>query len=286
MLSVEDYRRRVIADMHEMKTFQKAWAIWGSQVEALTDQLGNAQKILDLGSKLSKIFESTAQTGRGQDVLSAAGHAWEALVCWYLNAVFCGSRAVAVRPKKALVPECISDSATINYANDITNTESDLVVIVFPPDFDFPMKATIKALSDSISPKLHLFEVGVVQCKTNWNDNSQIPMLWDMVYRADGFKDHNLTIGRNGHSISDLQSFTYSFMTVPTQKGAFKATDMAVKRVRNLSGGNFWGKPTQNGVALCASEIFNRNFKNAFDKPILQSIEDAISVGQGRLRLT
>ena len=26
------------------------------------------------------------------------------------------------------------------------------------------------------------FEIGVIQCKTNWNDNAQIPMLWDMIY--------------------------------------------------------------------------------------------------------
>ena len=27
-------------------------------------------------------------------------------------------------------------------------------------------------------------EIHIIQCKTNWNDNAQIPMLWDMVYSA------------------------------------------------------------------------------------------------------
>ena len=285
MLSVEDYRGKVIADLYKMKTFQAAWEVWEPQIEAFTDNMSDAQKIYQLGGKLSELFASTGEAGRGQGTLSSAGAAWEALICWYLNVVFSGTRGIAVKQKKALIPACVSDAATINYGTDQTNTESDLVVIIFPEGFDFPVKGGIGPLSDSISSKLHLFELGIIQCKTNWNDNAQIPMLWDMVYRAKGFKDHSVSIGRNSHSIQDMKAFSYSFVTVPTQKDPYKSTDMAVKRVRALSGGNYWGKPTTSGVALSVSEIFSKNFKSAFEKPIVQSIQDAISVGQGRLRI-
>ena len=60
------------------------------------------------------------------------------------------------------------------------------------------------------------FEIGIIQCKTNWNDNAQVPMLWDMIYSAGGFRGRNITIGRNGYNIQNAQSFTYSFVTVPS----------------------------------------------------------------------
>lgn len=283
MKDIEDYRAKVVADLKKGKTFQQAWPTWQPIINSHTANLSDPHKVLSLGDELARVFKSTSSGGRGQGVLSAAGTAWETLVCWYLNAVLCGSRGIAIKQKKAFVPECISDAATINYGNDQTNTESDLLVIVFPKGFKFPSTGGLARLSREISTRLNDFELGIIQCKTNWNDNAQIPMLWDMVYRAKGFNAHNLKIGRRGHSIQDMKNFSYSFVTVPSQKGTYKSGTMAVKRVRNLSGGNYWGKPTSNGIALSASEIFGQNFKSAFDKPNLQSIRDAIHSGGGNL---
>jgi hypothetical protein len=285
MHSVDSYRQEVLNDLKKMATFQAAWKVWEPQIDALTGRMSDPHKIYNLGSELSDIFNATSTAGRRQGTLSAAGAAWEALVCFYLNVVFTGTRGVAIKQKKALIPQCVSDAATINYGSDQTNTESDIVVIIFPKDFAFPSEGGIEALSMAMSTELHNFELGIIQCKTNWNDNAQIPMLWDMIYRAKGFKGQGVTIGRNSHSIQDMKDFSYSFITVPTQKKAQKSTDMAVKRVRNLSGGNYWGKPTDSGVALSASEIFSRNFKNAFDKTIILSIADAVKAGQGKIRV-
>lgn len=276
MSNVEVYRKLVNEELFKSASFSEAWRIWHPVLEQRSNNFSNARSIYELGSQLSSVFFATSTEGRGQGVLSAAGNVWESLVCWYLNLIFSGTNAVAIKQKKKLIPECISDAATIRYGTDETNTESDLIVIVFPKDFKFPDPFNISELSGLISSQLHLFELGVVQCKTNWNDNAQIPMLWDMIYRAKGFSDHNISIGRNGHSISDLKKFTYSFVTVPTQKKPYKSTDMAVKRVRNLSGGNYWGGPTKSGVSFCLNEIFSKNFSSAFDRPIIQSVQNAV----------
>ncbi|MFW5804332.1 MAG: hypothetical protein ACOCWG_03765, partial [bacterium] len=108
-------------------------------------------------------------------------------------------------------------------------------------------------------------EIGIIQCKTNWNDNAQIPMLWSMIYEADSFTNNIISLGRNGYSIRDLKKFSYSFCTVPTNDmNGYKQDSTSVNRVRNLTGGNYWGNSTRNAVASSIKEIFNRNFRNAF----------------------
>lgn len=287
MHSIDDYRNDAVNDLFRSETFKSAWSIWQPQIWKLTDSMTDPKKVFDLGSNISKIFLSTGEAGRAQGALSAAGNVWESLICWYLNVVFSGTNAIAIKQKKNLIPSAISDAATINYGTDQTNTESDLVVIVFPHDLIFPVDGmTVKNLSDYISSMMHRLEMGIIQCKTNWNDNAQIPMLWDMIYRAKGFTDHSISIGRNGHSITDMKKFTYSFVTVPTQSKTIKNTDMAVKRVRNLSGGNYWGQPSKNGVAFSLSEIFNRNFRSAFGTTAIQvSLAEAISKKKGLFEL-
>ncbi|QIQ87956.1 hypothetical protein [Erythrobacter sp.] len=280
MKDIESYRDKVFTDLFASKTAKAAWPIWEPALLSKSANFSDPKKVLSIGSDLATIFKSTGTAGRGQGTLSAAGHAWETLVCWYLNVVLSGSRAIAIKQKKALVPECVSDSATISYGVDQTNTESDLIVIVFPDGFSFP-GGGIADLSNAMENQLSKFELGIIQCKTNWNDNAQIPMLWDMVYRAKGFQGHNVTIGRNHHTIGDYRRFTYAFVTVPSQSGGYSPQDMSVKRVRNLSGGNYWGHPTQNGVAFSLSEIFARNFGSAFNQPIPQQLAAAISTKTG-----
>lgn len=283
MRSIEDFRGKVLRDLFATKTMESAWPIWSPRLNELTDGFANAEKVFNLGDSLSSVFALTAEAGRGQGVLSSAGHAWEGLVTLYLNMIFSGTNAIAMKQKKNLVPRCFLDATSINYFNDPTNTESDVVVITFPQGFLFDAAGeSVESLSHKISPRLAQFELGIIQCKTNWNDNSQIPMLWDLVYRAQGFDAHHITVGQNGHRFSHLRKFTYSFVTVPSQKGTIKATDMAVKRVRNLSGGNYWGKATNGGIAFSLKEIFQRNFSSAFSgNPIRESVAQAINGRQG-----
>jgi hypothetical protein len=99
--------------------------------------------------------------------------------------------------------------------------------------------------------------VTVIQCKTNWNENAQIPMLWDMVYNTDSFLDPRIVVGVNNRDHKKLGSFKYAFVTVPTNNTEYKPSLLPVKRVHELSGGNYWGRPTKSGVARSLQEIFS-----------------------------
>jgi hypothetical protein len=246
-----------------------------------TDNLSNPQKIHALGGQLREIFLATNTGSRDQGALSGGGTGWECLVTWYLNLVFSGTNAVAMRQSKSLVPSTLLDATTINYGSNQTNTESDICIIIYPDDFDFPEvnKNFIRNVDKELSTRIRDIELGIIQCKTNWNDNAQIPMLWDMIYRAKDFRSNNIHIGRNGYSVGRLHKFTYSFVTAPTQKPGKmpnNSSQMAVKRVANLSGGNYWGMPSKSGVALSLSEIFERNFSSAFKEDIRSSINNAM----------
>jgi hypothetical protein len=62
--------------------------------------------------------------------------------------------------------------------------------------------------------------------------------------------------------IQNAQSFTYSFVTVPSNQNiVYRSNAVAVKRVTNLSGGNYWGQTTVQNVAKSLKEIFLSNFQ-------------------------
>jgi len=91
-----------------------------------------------------------------------------------------------------------------------------------------------------------------------------------------------LEIGSEGYSIHDCARFTYSFVTVPSNqlvksgKEQYKPTSTAVLRVRNLSGGNFWGLASKNGVSSSIKELIERNLKTGHTDGILRTIDSAI----------
>lgn len=198
----------------------------------------------------------------------------------------------------SLVPKPIQDAITVNYGNFACNTESDITIIVFPNRQDYNIDAeqlSVHRNSEQIIPSflrgkfnrvlldflierdISLSEVGVIQCKTNWNDNAQVPMLWDMIYSAGGFRRRNITIGRNNFSIQDLPCFTYAFVTVPSNNNAiYNPSSVAVKRVTNLSGGNYWGKPSQQNVAKSLKEIFSNNYSSGSRTTLRGDLRNAI----------
>ena len=291
--TIPDYFRKLsVESLFSTKTVKKCWPIWKTEINEILGVEYNETNLIDLGDRLSEIFKSTGGKGRGQSQVSAGGTAWESLVCWYINLCTIGSRTVAIR-KMSLVPKPIQDAITVNYGNFACNTESDITVVTFP---DFPeYHSDISTLSvdnngifieaikrNKLNKEISNFlcsrdfdslGIGVIQCKTNWNDNAQIPMLWDMIYSANGFSDRNITIGREGFNIHNAKCFSYSFVTVPSNKSAnYNSNSVAVKRVNNLSGGNYWGKSSEQHVARSLKEIFTNNFQAGFTNNIRADI--------------
>lgn len=293
---LENYRKEVIKYLFSIDSFKNAWNnSWKNEIEKFFNSKKNSEENLkELGENLREIFMSTSKGTRGQGEVSAAGTAWESLLAWYLNLGLVGTRTIVIKPKKEFNFSCIQKVTSINYGSFISSSETDLVAITFPEDnkiaytveelnkFDKKI-FSIEILKDTsnfnlaemnyyfnkiIENNISKIRVNIIQCKTNWNDNAQIPMGWDMIYSSTGFSNKEISIGKAGFSIYKLENFKYSFITVPTQKNldVFKETSTAVLRVKNLSGNNFWGVKTKNKVAKSISEIFNLNFNKSFNE--------------------
>ena len=286
---IEVLRRNSLESIFSTNTVQGCWPIWSEAIKELLGENPRAEDLLNLGNHLSAIFTSTGGTGRGQGEVSAGGTAWESLVAWYVNLCTAGTRAVAIK-KMSLVPSPIQDAITVNYGNFSCNTESDITVIIFPDKPVFTESAASQgllngkgqidyaALNQAVADCFSDFSIGIIQCKTNWNDNAQVPMLWDMIYSAGGFRNRNITIGRNSFSIQKCAYFSYSFITVPSNvRTVYKANSVAVKRVTNLSGGNYWGKESKEHVARSIKEIFANNYLDGYNRSILEDINSNLS---------
>lgn len=277
---VEYLREESINNLFSTNGFNNNWNTWKPVILDLISTKA-ARQILNLGDNLSNIFASTRSGGRTQSIVSGGGASWESLVCWYLNLCLIGRRTVVIKHSKKLIPTPVSDAITVNYMNFVSNTESDLIAITFPDKPEYNCDKTtiniIDAEGHEVSPinnrkynhkgvldalthrDFSDIEIHVIQCKTNWNDNAQIPMLWDMIYSANNFRN-NITVGKNGYSIHDVLRFSYSFVTVPTVDiSKIKATSTSVKRVTHISGGNYWGKPTCSNISNSIKEMLARN---------------------------
>ena len=284
----EYIREESVKSLFNMSTFNSCWDVWRTDIESKLD-ISDPSTIFNLGDELSNIFKSTSNGGRqgsssGEDtqgLLSAGGACWEGLICWYLNLCLIGTRTVVIKHSKKLIPTPVAHAITVSYDNFKSTTESDLVAITFPnePMFTCNLEQLDNYLPTNISvfkrggsfnynkvidklTELHFNKLNmcVIQCKTNWNDNAQIPMLWDMIYSGNSFS-RGITVGNEGYSIKP-STFSYAFVTVPTNNTQYKPSSTSVKRVRNLSGGNYWGKETVNDVAKSIKEIITCNFAN------------------------
>jgi hypothetical protein len=297
---IEQIRRESVENCFAMKSFSDAWPRWKRYIATLAPNPSSAGDLLNLGDSLSDIFRSTAD-GRGQGAVSSAGYAWEALVCWYLNLCLIGSNGVVYKNVSSL-PISLKESMSVNHGNFRSNTESDLTMVIFPNSkiLQKPLEdlcvldsdgKKIKARTTRTGKIIHKevvdvlaknnfdnFELGIIQCKTNWKDNSQIPMLWGMVYESD-FSKSKISVGTSEFQFEHLAKFTYSFCTVPTGKLTdFTPTSTTVNRVKNLSGGNYWGRKTSLGVASSVKEIFNSNFRSAFQLDSQRKLLNKIAI--------
>lgn len=263
---LNQFKLLTLEELKSINSFTSSWNIWKEEIE---DIFTENNSILELGENLHKVFFSTRTRGRSQSTLSGAGNAFEALVAWYLNIVFWNTNVVVVKKKQNIVPQCIKNALSITISNRTTNSESDLILYKVPLDDLTLNYSQINDINTSIMNSLRGNEnntnLGIIQCKTNWNDNSQIPMLWDLVYNS-SVNLPNVSVGRNGFNTSSFKKFSYSFMTVPTNPiQQYSPNSVKVDRVANLTGGNYWSYPSQNGIAKNINEYFLRNFSEVFE---------------------
>ena len=283
---IEETRKRVIQSLPINNSVKQAWK---SVYEPLIGDTPTSADILNLGKHLKELFESTkGEGGRGQSEVSQAGALWESLITWYINLCCAGSRVVAFKGLTN-VPQIIKDAVSVTYGTLPCTAEPDIVVLIFP---DRPIYTNADKLhsfynkrgkfddnifNTEVKNDFSLMEVGIIQCKTNWNENAQIPMLWDIIYKTPIGRLQGIKVGTPPYSIVYIP-FTYAFVTVPTNRmESFKPTSVSVARVKNLSGGNYWGLESSPGVALSLDYIFQANYPNGFVKGnINNTLTDAI----------
>lgn len=295
---IEKLREEAVNRLFATNGFNSVWSTWQGVIHQYASS-PTPRQLINLGDHLKDIFYSTnTNSGRTQSDVSGGGANWEALVCWYLNLCCIGRRTVVIKHHKSLIPTPISNAITVNYGNFPSNTESDLIAITFPdkPEYsmdkdnivindenDIPVKLynrnkynTLNVLNALVARDFSGIEIHIIQCKTNWNDNAQIPMLWDMIYSSTAFRA-DITIGREGYNMNNARLFSYAFAIVPTVKPEkITRSSVCVSRVRNLSGGNYWGRPSEDGVASSIKEMLNRNLATGSSLSHLDTLSLAI----------
>ena len=295
---IEVWRKAVLDEVFSTSTLREAWPVWRSKILDKLPEL-NGRAVFQLGDYFSEIFKSTSPERADvslqttQSMKSSAGNLLESLVTIYCNLCLVGRNAIVIKKRDGVMPRSVMDALTVSYRSAQFNSEFDVVGLVLPEgEFEKEMayEHYLEAYYDSAKGKLFLkreidrrvadcfssVKINVIQCKTNWNDNAQIPMLWDMIYSSAG-KGGPVQIGVNDRTIRE-DNFTYSFVTIPTvNPEKIKADSVAVQRVVNLSGGNYWGLPSKRGVANNIKEMLSRNFYSAGAPSIEESFNRFVS---------
>jgi len=269
------------------KSFNKKSWLTGlsSRIEKIKNYLGSEndpKKILKIGENLTSLIRdpskkrgSGSSISENQSMASISGSLWELSNIWYLNLIFYGTNVIAVNKRKDFVPEVISDSITVSINNFNSNSESDILVYSVP-SIDHEKDINIKTINKLIEKNKKETRLSIIQCKTNWNENAQIPMLWDVIYNS---SIPRVSLGIKGLNPQNFEEFKYAFSTMPSNyqsnKGDYnhKENSISVLRVNGLSGGNYWGYKSKEGIAKGLNEFFNSNFQNSFNS---LSIEDHI----------
>jgi len=275
-VSIADgFRLLMLRHLAGISSFAASWRHWSPPISAALGSRPSGSSVFALGDQLSSIFRTNSVGARSNAAVSQGGTAWEGLICWYLNLIFWGSDTVVIRPHSKFLPSVIKDALSVSIQNVSTNTESDLVAVSIPNGL-MPGNANVSVIDQILRSNVRLASVCVIQCKTNWNDNSQIPMLWDLIYNSTNFRVPGVSVGRNGMSPASFKRFAYAFVTVPTSRGSFSPSSLPVLRVRGLTGGNYWGHGTRVGVAKSINEFFTTNFPTTFGGSIQTHIQNSI----------
>jgi len=302
MSLIEEFRAKVISDIMSMPNMAYSWAHFRSCLGShVSHPAPTPAELFSLGDQLSAAFRSnrlptkagsTTTQAKEQSEASAGGSVWEGLIVWYLNLCLAGSRSVAIK-KNSHLPNTVRESLKVIISGGISLTEPDVLVLTFDdPRVDDPIPlakngapirtSPIKLLQTLIDSSVladasYRKKVTVIniQCKTNWNDSIQTPMLWNLLYASARhlsgssssavlpiLKANSITFGDGGNYIKDLGGYAYGFVTVPTnEKGAsaYTSTSTPVIRARSFTAGHYWGKASKPHICTSVKEFFNSN---------------------------
>jgi hypothetical protein len=277
MDKINEHKTKYLRHIASLESMSQSWIVWEHEIRAKLSSNPTGSEILNLGDSLSDIFQANATSGREQGSLSGGGAAWECLNSWYLNLVCWNTPVMIIKQKKTFVPPIINDSLSVTISNNQTNTESDIVMFSIPlSDTEVLQNSKLSTINDHLTRKFGEVVLVNLQCKTNWNDNSQVPMLWDMIYNSDS-RLPNISVGINGVSPKSVGSFKYAYVTVPTNKlTSYKPSSIPVLRVKNLTGGNYWGHASKPNIASSIKELPNRGFSKFFSGGICAHIDATI----------
>ena len=303
---IEEYRKEAMEHVKSVDSFMKCFP---KCLPAIRSKIGkaDADSILALGDSMREIFRSTKEEARVGDAkevngnLCRAGTFWECMETWYCNLTTLGRRTVVIKKKQNLIPTPIWDALVWRIGEKNQNTETDLIAITFPdlPEYsadprtlrlidengkeirtyrkkrDGSMEFNRKKVFDFLARRdFNLIEVHVIQCKTNWNDSSYQVSLWNDVYEG---RKSGITTGQNGYSIKDLKRFSYSFATVPTNRVEnYNSETPCVHFMKELSGGNYWGMRTKDGVAESFEVMIEKNLSSGSSKSLQETLSEAI----------
>jgi hypothetical protein len=288
---IEQLRAESLKAVFALKAFDAGWPERRALINSFFAKPGHPskQELIELGGKLSAVFEARPEAtaveekSRGQSELSNAGTVWEALVVWYLNLCLAGTHAVCLRGGKLCPPPFI-DALSVLFEASVLRSETDVALISLPGAIAIPRSedrgAMMAAVADYVARNFRQCGLLNLQCKTNWKDNAQVPMLWNMLYnqaRKGAIIANGFTIGRNGWNLRNLGHFGYGFVTVPTGDAApsYHPGRLEVLRVKTMTAGNYWGLPSKQGVSNSLGEIFSYFNRNPAVFP------DAVNIGTG-----
>ena len=266
-----------IAD--DKKKFNKNWPLINTEIKSRIGQkIENVtgKKIFDLGDCYREIFmslmPSDIKNKREQKDLAIGGDGWERMVGWYLNLCLINTRAIVFKKKNEYFSKKILNAVTVDIKGNQIQSESDLVGMVIPEGLSFDIeehhseKKFLELFREFTDDNYQNFELCAIQCKTNFADDVERPLLYQILYSLPRQLDIGIKIGIEGIHVNDFKNFKYSFVTVPTQKGERIPKPHSAPAIRSslFTGGNYWGMPSQEGAAKSLKEFTNVNFFTVF----------------------
>jgi hypothetical protein len=296
MSLIEGFRSKVIKDIMEMPAMTRSWPHFRSYfARTLRSTSPSTADIFRLGDELSGAFRSnpihadddSTTASQEQSDASAGGSVWEGLVVWYFNICLAGTKSVAIK-KRSHLPNFVREALKITISGGVSLTEPDVVVLTIDDSrLDNPLPngrgsnpvTAFRTLVDDAVNKDATYKQKVkvinIQCKTNWNDSVQTPMLWNLLYASARalsgssssavlpiLRANSITFGENGNYIKDLGDYAYGFVTVPTNErgvDAYSSASTPVVRARSFTAGHYWGKPSRAHICTSVKEFFNNN---------------------------